>query len=254
MKILFILILVFLCIYNYFQISKFKVYTYNVYTNKIRNNLRIIRISDFHDNALIDLKKLKKSIEDFDPHLVFLTGDIISRNTSEFSNISNFLNCFCEYDTYFVNGNHELENELKNKLYMLLKRHNIKDLNNSGVCLSLFNDKIFISGISFENNEVEEPSKESYNILACHNPQTFIASKTANYDLVLSGHKHGGQVRLPYFGQIIDHDFTFFPKYSKGLYKIKNTYFNIDSGLGQNINLRLNCKISYSRFKVKPIK
>ncbi len=252
MIILFILIIIFL--YNYFQISKFKIYTYNIYTNKIKNDLRIIQISDFHNNALVDLRELKKSIEDFDPHLILLTGDIISRNTSDFSNTSNFFNCFCEQDTYFVNGNHELENELKNKFYTLLQEHNIKDLNNSNVCLSLFDDKVFLSGISFENNKIKEPSNKSYNILICHNPQTFIASKTANYDLVLSGHKHGGQVRLPYFGQIIDHDFKIFPKYSKGLYKIKDTYFNIDSGLGQNFNLRLNCKISYSRFNLKPIK
>ncbi|MDO5041573.1 MAG: metallophosphoesterase [Peptoniphilus sp.] len=251
MIILSILILIFA--YNYFQISKFKIYTHNIYTNKVKNDLRIIQISDFHDNALVNLNKLKKSIEDFDPHLIFLTGDIISRKTSDFSNTSKFLNCFSEFNTYFVNGNHELENQLKSEFHTLLRENNIKDLNNANICLSLFDDKVFLSGMSFENKAVKEPKSEPYAVLVCHNPQTFMTSK-ASYDLVLSGHKHGGQVRLPYFGQIIDHDFKFFPKYSKGLYKIKNTYFNIDSGLGQNVNLRLNCKISYSRFNIKPTK
>lgn len=239
MKILILLIFIYLL----FQLVKIKIKEINIKSEKI-NNFKFVQISDFHDNRLISLKKLEKSICEFNPEVIFLTGDIISRNTKNTHRIEKLFEIVSKYKCFFVSGNHEFENNLFN-IDNLLEKYGILNLKNSSYSLMSGDKKIKIFGEEFRGDNLDK-DYEDYNILLVHSPKQFL-EKVRPYDLVLSGHKHGGQVRLPFLGQVLDHGPKLFPKYSMGLYKIGETILYIDSGLGQSIYLRILDRVSYTQ-------
>lgn len=53
--------------------------------------------------------------------MIFLTGDVVSRNTKKFNRVEKFISIFRNYETYFVQGNHEIENPTT-ELYNLLEK------------------------------------------------------------------------------------------------------------------------------------
>ncbi|WP_138158817.1 metallophosphoesterase [Peptoniphilus catoniae] len=240
-----LVIVIFLLGYLCFQLAIFKVEGLNIRNKKVNSEIKIVQISDFHNNFFVNLKGLKRKINKFNPDLVFFTGDMISRNTKNFKRLDKFVKIFSKYRCFFVTGNHELENPHIDYLEVFNK-YGVEILRNTSSKIKIKNQDLFIYGLDFGSNSIPLGDKKSYNILLCHNPDTFLYSKIKSYDLVLSGHKHGGQVRLPYFGQIIDHGPRLFPKFSKGLYSYNNADFYISSGLGQSVYFRINCRISYT--------
>lgn len=87
-------------------------------------------------------------------------------------------------------------------------------------------DFINIYGVYLESMEKDEYyqsitlDKTKLNIMLCHDPKYFKTFANMGFDLVLSGHVHGGVIRLPLVGGLLSPDRTFFPKYDKGIYKI----------------------------------
>ena len=80
-----------------------------------------------------------------------------------------------------------------------------------------------------------------YIVLLSYRPETFDAYVAKNIDLVLSGHAHGGQFRIPIIGGLIAPNQGFFPKYDAGMYCEKSTTMIVSRGIGNSIiTLRLN--------------
>ncbi len=246
-----IMIFLIFLIYMFYEVAVFKTNKLKIKSGKVRGTIRIVQISDFHNNVFVNLNRLRKEINIYNPDFIFLTGDIVSRGTSKYAKIDLFLNIFKDYKTYFVDGNHEIDNENK-KIYEILDRYGIVNLSGKCETVNILDNDIAIYGNGFGVDNVinEKLNFNNYNILLSHSPENFLNNQKL-YDLVLSGHKHGGQIRLPFLGQIIDHGPKFFPKYSKGLYQIENTNFYIDSGLGQSIYIRFFNRISYSQIEIE---
>ncbi|SMB81577.1 hypothetical protein SAMN00017477_0371 [Peptoniphilus asaccharolyticus DSM 20463] len=242
--ILFVLALV---LYLYFQLAVVKVKTINITNGKIKN-FRFVQISDYHNNVLIDLNKIEENIEKFEPDAVFLTGDIISRDTNKLDRVERLLKIVSRYQTFFVMGNHEFENNMID-INLILEKYGIKNLKNDSYLIKSSDLNIKVFGEEFRGSNSDYQYAD-YNILLVHSPEQFL-NNFKPYDLVLSGHKHGGQVRVPFIGQIIDHGPKFFPKYSMGLYNVKNTLLYIDSGLGQSLYIRLFDRVSYTQGIIK---
>lgn len=245
MKIL--IIILFLVIYNFYEIAFFKVEKLKLKSNKI-NSLKITQISDFHNNKFINKKYLVKSIRKFDPDFICITGDFISRDTKDFSRVESLLKDLSNFKIYFVEGNHERDNINSEEFYNILEKYKVINLSSN----IKREENIIIYGNSFGTSYdyTSKLNENFYNILITHDPKDFIGNRK-NYDLVLSGHKHGGQVRFPFVGQVIDHGPRFFPKYSKGLYRENNTNFYINSGLGQSVPLRFLNRVSYANIEIK---
>lgn len=243
-----ILLLIILLFYYFYELYVFKEERLEIYTNKLEN-FKITHISDFHNNKYLNINRLKKEIDLFNPNIIVLTGDLINRNTRDFSNVEKLLMSISEYKVYFVEGNHERDNRNKEELYHLFKKYNIIDLSCKEMIINE-NIKIYGNrfGTSYDYNGIL--NNDMYNILLSHDPKDYLTN-LKSFDLVLSGHTHGGQVRIPYFGQILGHGPSFFPKYSKGKYIFKNTILYINSGIGQHKNIRINDRISYSNIEIK---
>lgn len=234
------IILLFIYLYNYFECRIVKIKKEKFYLGK---SLKGILITDFHDNK-INLEKLKVEVERFNPDVVFLGGDIISRDTCEFENAENFLKIFKGHRTVFVVGNHEEENTNLNIFLSLLKKYNIINLEET--------EYVEVKGVRVYGNYSQKKTlDESYiNILLSHSISYFFR-ENLNYDLNLSGHTHGGQVRLPFVGQVIAHGYKFFPKYSMGRYEVKDCICYISGGLGNSVfPIRFLNRISITEFEI----
>ena len=102
-----------------------------------------------------------------------------------------------------------------------------------------------LKGIKMPDGYLEKilppPKKDLPNVLAAHNPLFFKNYSSWGADLVLSGHNHGGLIRLPFLGSVVSSQLTLFPKYDAGLFRENDTDMYVSRGLGTHtINIRIN--------------
>ena len=105
-----------------------------------------------------------------------------------------------------------------------------------------FRNKFHV-GLSVDDirNLVGEADQDRFQILLAHHPKYFAAYAGWGSDLTLSGHLHGGIMRLPRIGGVISPDPELFPRYDYGLYKETDSRMIVSAGLGTHtINLRIN--------------
>lgn len=89
--------------------------------------------------------------------------------------------------------------------------------------------------LNVDQRITELTAKESYTILLSHRPELFRLYSEAGIDLVLSGHAHGGQFRLPFVGGLVAPDQGFFPEYDAGQYSDGGTNMIVSRGIGNSI-------------------
>ncbi|WFA08937.1 metallophosphoesterase [Tissierella sp. Yu-01] len=258
---LLVIIGVLFAIYNYYQISKFHINKVKLNSNKLINPLRITQITDFHSNENINLKKLFSDIKGFNPDIIVITGDLIDYKTRDLTMAFKILEQAKKITdrVYFVSGNHETNHVLEDEFYNGLAQYEVTVLDDISTEVRLNENEISILGASFfaEKDDFEgiykDISEKGYNILLSHSPNRPIMYINEKLDLILSGHTHGGQVRLPIIGGIIAPGQGFFPKYDKGLFKFGNTTLYIDSGLGNSVYpIRMFNRVQISNIEILP--
>lgn len=238
-------------VYLIYENKFYKIERVKIKSDKIRGKIKFVQITDYHLNSLINLENLKKDIEEINPDFVLITGDVINR-TSTVKNIEKlekFLKIFST-EVYFVTGNHEFENKNFTKFKNVLDECGIKTFN--GNYFEPQKD-LRIFGFNYKNNyNYLELDDDKYNLLLIHDPLNYIYGGFPRFDMTLSGHIHGGQVRLPGIGAIIDHDGKIFPRYSKGLYEEDGLNIYISSGLGSKFLLRTFNPVEIVEFEILP--
>ena len=192
---------------------------------KAFDGFRIAQVSDLHNTELgKDNEKLLSMLSDAEPDMIAITGDMIdSRNTNVDRALAFAKEAVRIAPCYYVTGNHEAwTNE-----YSRLK----EGLTAVGVA-----DPDFQTAPLLESKLDELISDENgYTILLSHRPELFQAYARSNVDLVLSGHAHGGQFRLPLIGGVFAPDQGLFPKYDGGIYTEGNTNMVVSRGIGNSI-------------------
>lgn len=241
------------------------------------DNYKILQISDLHSKEFGENNKnLITAIKEIDPDLILVTGDMftvtdISINMNEEDLVSYKLlsQLATNYKIIYVSGNHEESkdviyngddyktrsrtkdnayNRYRNKLESLgvtfIENASTKVYPKNTVSTNS-NDFINIYGVYYESMEKNEYydsinlDKTKFNIMLCHDPKYFDTFANMKFDLMLSGHVHGGIIRLPLVGGLLSPDRTLFPKYDKGIYKINQSYMNVSAGLGDSIIKRM---------------
>ena len=249
------------------QLSSTKVHEIEISTDKIKSNseIKIIQITDFHNNKLINISNLISKIKKINPDIIVLTGDLINRDVHYNRDTYLLLKELEAVDkpVYFVTGNHEELNPRLEDLYELLEELDFTDLNFKSQTIKIKNEYIDIYGIPFffKDEEVkflENIPTTNYSILLSHSHIKAIDLKNVKPDLILSGHTHGGQIRLPFISKILSIKEPILYKknlmgvYTKGLYKIEDRNIYVDSGLGSKTGtLRFFNRTQISYIKIK---
>lgn len=214
------------------------------------SDFRIAQISDLHNSQFgKDNRDLLEKLADIRPDIIVLTGDLIdSRRTDINIAISFAEKAVVIAPTYYIPGNHEARIAQLDALYSGLSDAGVTLLLDDSVQLQKGTDSILLAGIldiSFRGEDPVAPTKkvitglipdnQSYSILLSHNPEYFEIYASCYADLVLTGHVHGGQFRLPFLGGVFAPGQGFFPKYDAGLFTENDTNMIISRGLGNSI-------------------
>lgn len=248
----------------------FKTVEYNIRSNKIKpgRSIRLIMLSDLHNRQYgVHNNLLIKKIKEIDPHVILVGGDMI---TSRERNMEVPLRLLTElsnsFPIYYANGNHEQRAGFHNgkctiayeKYKNSLKRHGVVFLEDEKMNIVIEGNPIALYGYNLPFRYYKKfcyklikkkellsslgiPDKKCFSILLAHNPIHFKAYADWGADLTLSGHVHGGIIRLPFIGGVITPQVLPFPKYDRGLYNINNHRLIVSAGLGEHtIKLRIN--------------
>lgn len=167
-------------------------------------------------------------------------------------------------EVYYVYGNHEmmlLDDPENNEFKMALEEAGVKILNNKIDYLYKGNSKIKLLGLQdpaclykdevyskIEGSSLDksrailedlylQDNSQEFTILLAHRPECFEVYATYNIDLILSGHTHGGMLRLPFIRGIYAHPQGFFPDYSYGIYENRNSTMIVGAGIGYSGNI-----------------
>ena len=209
--------------------------------------LKIVQISDIHYKVTTtkeELKKVVKEINLLKPDIVILTGDLFDSNIEytekDFKNLKKILkNIDYNINKYAIKG----EDDLKiNKWEEVISESNFIDLNDKHEFVySNGIDPLLLVGISsnYKKNHIkktlesiyEEINTEyKYSILLLHEPDVIDDIDYSKFNLILAGHTHGGQVKLPFIGGIIKDKYG--KTYTNDYYDLGNTKLYVSSGIG----------------------
>ncbi len=202
-------------------------------------DLNIVQLSDLHGKSFgKNGEKLFKSVQALSPDIIAITGDIIHKY--EERDIQTAIYTIERLKkiapVYFVSGNHEMRSTRYRKLRESLKEAGATVLDNSFVEL----DNITLYGLncaSQRNSTLSNlvKSDNNFKILLAHKPQFIEKFESVELDLVLSGHTHGGQWRIPFTNVgVYSPGQGLFPKYCGGLYALKNSTLIVSRGLGNS--------------------
>lgn len=206
---------------------------------------RIVHVADLHNNQLgrkNELLLAQIGVEQ--PDRIAITGDLLDSYHPDVQTVLDFVSAAvkiapCDY----VTGNHELrlEPEELEKFLFELRSRGVQVLRNEAVHIYVGEEHFRLLGVDCQDGKTEtlpelmqnRPSGE-LNILLSHKPHYAEHYRQAGVDLVLCGHAHGGQFRLPSVGGLYAPGQGVLPKYTEGMYELGKTRMAVSRGLGNS--------------------
>ena len=239
-------------------VNEYKIENKNI--PKSYDGIKIVHFSDVHYGTTVNNKYLNKIVDLINkqkPDIVVFTGDFFDerKNISEkeISNINNTLSKInSNLGNYAVNGNHDIKYIEKFEKVM---NNNFIVLNNEEKLL-YYKDSIPISIVGFTdaretetNYEILDNNINYYRIVLIHEPDEYNKIKDHNFNVIMSGHSHGGQVRVPLIGKVYTPDGS--KKYYDNYYKFNDKEMFISYGIGTSLfDIRFNCTPSINLYRL----
>ena len=210
------------------------------------DGFKIAHVSDLHNAEFgTDNSQLLNILRDAKPDIIAITGDSIDKFHTNTEITVNFLkDAMAIAPCYLVTGNHEgwlgivefieLEKRLED-IGVIVLHNEEHEIELGGEIITVFgvDDPDYRSG--FSQSLKKGSASENYTVLLSHRPEHFEEYVENGYDLVLSGHAHGGQFRLPIIGGLLAPNQGWFPKYDSGLYTKNNTNMIVSRGIGNSV-------------------
>lgn len=218
---------------------------------------KIAHVSDLH-NAVFGRKneRLLSLIRAAEPDIIAITGDLIDSRHTDIDSAMAFVEAAAEIaPVYYVTGNHESRldfDEIEPRLIAAgarVLRNEAEDIGRGGerIRLAGIDDPSFIrTGGTAEERAAAELEQlgdggGTFTVLLAHRPELVEVYAEYGAGLVLSGHAHGGQVRLPLLGGLYAPGQGLLPEYDSGLFSLGETQMVVSRGLGNSVApLRVN--------------
>jgi len=212
----------------------------------------IVQVSDLH-NALFGSGNcdLIKAVKDAVPDIIAITGDTMNAYAPSAAEACALMDELVKIaPVYFVTGNHEYRTEAEfSKLYEHMKSIGVTVLRDESCTIERDNEHITVVGVEdptysgifdfvysdeFAKKVCSLTPKEGFVLTLSHRPDILDKYSASGADLVLSGHAHGGQFRLPVLGAAFAPNQGFFPKFTEGVHFKNGTALVISRGLGNS--------------------
>lgn len=245
-------VLVLLCIiYVIWQNTQIDTSFYQVQSNKVSNNVRVVCLTDLHLKEFgNDNERLVKRIKELEPDIIAMAGDMNTYSNDDYSVVTKLCENLKEVaPIYYSLGNHEYEAWLfkSSKICDDLKNIGVHVLHNESEKVMIGTSTINIGGLSESPKQFEQyghqffdkyAESDEFKLLLVHYPEEFQGTMD-NYqvDLALCGHAHGGQIRIPKIGGLYSADQGFFPELTDGMHIDEEgggSTFIVSRGLGNS--------------------
>ncbi len=226
---------------------------YELDAEEITSPVRIVLITDLHSCKYgKNQETLLSAIDEQNPDIIALAGDIFDDERSDENTEITLAGISETYPCYYVTGNHEgwspKEKFLRNMEF--LKAHQIHILSGTAETLEIGGQKLYLGGIDDPDSLAYSENRNStgqqmkllsdsvpggtYSILLSHRPELFPEYQNLNFDLVLCGHAHGGQCRIPgILNGLYAPNQGFFPKFAGGEYQENSVTMIVSRGLAR---------------------
>jgi uncharacterized protein len=222
--------------------------------------VRVLHLSDFHASWCVSLEYIDEAIAcglRLKPDLICVTGDFITGTYGDFDGYRKVLEQLpAAAPTFAILGNHDggLWSRYHHgyadtsRVRQLLATSGIELLHNQSTAITVRNRPVYLAGLGDcyaaeaepERAFASAPPQNAVRIVLSHNPDTKVMLQPHAWDLMLSGHTHGGQLWLPLVGA------PFAPvedkRFIAGLYRWDNRWLHITKGVGNVNGLRFNCR------------
>ncbi|MCX7721500.1 MAG: phosphodiesterase YaeI [Verrucomicrobiae bacterium] len=223
-----------------------------------RAPIRILHMSDLHASMVVGLDQIAEAVElglKCEPHLVCLTGDFITRRYERFDEYAAVLAPLAKHaPTFACLGNHDGGAWAQRRrgysdtasVRALLAKSGVQLLHNASVAVRLDGWQLTVTGLGdYWAGELQPEvafrgaDPESARLVLVHNPDSIEELRRYGWDLMLCGHTHGGQLRLPVLGTpfapVKDHRLV------DGLHNCDGRWVHITRGVGNLLGIRINC-------------
>lgn len=209
----------------------------NITIPEISEQVKIVHISDAHGRGISKNGRLMRAIRSFKPDVIVLTGDMVDESTTDFQPVLDTTKILASVArVLFIPGNHEWANP-RGMFFM-------NAMASAGATV-LLNDAVLINNVSMcgvdevsfglDNIHDALAVNRRCDILLSHSPAINEAIRGLRIPLVLSGHTHGGQIRVPLIGALFIPDKNIPPHLVRGLAMDEDTIFYVSVGLGTRI-------------------
>lgn len=266
------------------EVRMFQTVHYQIHSQKIKTPQTIIMLADLHNYLYGEENQLLlEEIDRHSPAFICIAGDMLIGSRKEpYTNAQNtVLALKKKYPVFYGLGNHESRMMHERETYGTryeeymapIKDSGVRVLVNESVTYQAEENRFRIYGYDlpkkyfekfnhyeFHETQLEEvfgkcdEQEEVFRILLAHNPVYFPQYAAWGADLTLSGHLHGGIIRLPLLGGVITPQAKLFPKYCAGKYEINKKNMIVSRGLGTHtIPIRFNNPPELSVIHLEPV-
>jgi len=226
--------------------QELRVQHYEVRSNKVNTNIRLALVTDLHscyygENQM----ELLEAITSQDPDAILLGGDIFDSVISS-QNTWIFLEAVSDkYPCFYVSGNNEHAIKSFSRIKQKLEKLNITILEGESRVIEINGEAINVCGVDDYDigkkifykqlrNSIKDCNTSQYTLLLAHRPEKIIRYLAYDFDLILSGHAHGGQWRIPgVVNGLYAPNQGVFPKYAGGLYDYDGKVHIVSRGLAR---------------------
>ncbi|MBR3834940.1 MAG: metallophosphoesterase [Lachnospiraceae bacterium] len=228
---------------------RLKTVKYTIDSSKVENSFKIALITDLHGNTYgKNQSTLIDAIDKENPDVVLLGGDIFDDKIDYEESEETIAILSKKYKCYYVTGNHEYWSKDVDNIISIVKSYGITVLEGDVDTININGQQVNICGVADPDNYVyldggetletqmkrinQRVNREYYTLLLSHRPEYYDLYSQYGFDLVLSGHAHGGQWRIPgILNGLYAPDQGLFPKYAGGLYEYEGGTLIVSRGL-----------------------
>jgi predicted MPP superfamily phosphohydrolase len=212
-------------------------------------DLTIGHLSDFHFTGKIKREYFEYVVDranELDVDIVAVTGDIVDKDECVDWIPSTLGRLKSRYGAYFVLGNHDKRVTDVPQLRSTLQQAGLIDLAGRSLDIQYAGQRIALAGNELPwfgpagELSTDQLDAETFRILLSHSPDQLQWARRRQFDLMLAGHTHGGQIRFPLIGPVVTPS-LYGVKYACGIFYESPTLLHVSRGLSGLDPIRINC-------------